>query len=286
MKVYYECGACFLRQAREAMDLATDDENLKIEIMEEIFKFLAKNYNREASSNKTGSTIHKLIKTRTNCPDPYIKEKKEANEIALKYLPIAKKILIEDDSLVNHVKIAIVGNILDFGAFELDTDVEKLINNGLNKELAINDIDKLEKDLKKHSKLLYLVDNTGEIVFDKLLLEKIKNYDIDITIAVKNDPILNDACKEDVLDVGLDEFGEIISIGTDTVGIVYSEISKEFKEIFNKHDFIISKGLGNYEGLTEIDLYNKDVYFLLCSKCTAISKNLGINLQDMVLLKN
>ena len=284
MKISYECGPCFLRQAREAMDLSTDDENLKMEIMEDIFKFLSKTFKNGTNSNKTGSYIHSLIKQKTNCYDPYVNEKKLANEIALKYLPIAQKILDESDCLENRVKIAIVGNILDFGAFTLDDDIESFIKDSLSKDLAVKDIGNFENSLNKHDKVLYLVDNTGEIVFDKILLSEIKKYGLDITIAVKSFPILNDACMEDAINVGLDEFGEIVEIGAGTVGYVDSEISDEFREIFNEHEFIISKGMGNYEGLTEIDLSNRDVYFMLCAKCGTISRDIGVELHDMLLL--
>lgn len=285
MKLSYECGPCFLRQAREAMDLSTDDEDLKMELMNDIFNFLAVNFKKGTNSNKTGSHMHNLIKRKTNCFDPYIEQKKLGNELALKYLPIAQEILNENDSLENRVKIAIVGNILDFGAFQLSDDIEDLIKNALTNDLAIKDIESFEESLKKHDKLLYLVDNTGEIVFDKLLLSKIKEYGLDITIAVKSYPILNDACRVDAIDAGLDEFGEIVEIGAGTVGYVDSEISDEFREIFSDHEFIISKGMGNYEGLTEIDLSDKDIYFLLCAKCRTISRDIGVNLQDMLLFK-
>lgn len=285
MKISYECGPCFLRQAREAMDLSTDDEMLKMEMMEDIFKFLSHNFKLGANSNKMGSEMHNLIKQKTGCIDPYRKEKIEGNEIALKYLPDVKEILKNDDSLENYVKIAIIGNILDFGAFTLDDDIEGVIKNSLKKSLAVKDIEEFENSLKKHDKVLYLVDNTGEIVFDKLLLAKIKEYDVDITIAVKSEPILNDACMKEALEVGLDEFGDIVEIGCGTVGYVDSEISDEFREIFDSHEFVISKGMGNYEGLTEIDLSDKDIYFLLCAKCTTISKDIGVNLHDMLLFK-
>ena len=285
MKVSYECGPCFLRQAREALDLSTDDEDLKMEIMGDIFKYLADNFSKGTNSNKTGSTMHKMIKQKTGCDDPYFREKIEGNEIALKYLPDVKKILKEDDSLENYVKIAIIGNILDFGAFTLDDDIESVIKGSLRKDLAVKDIDEFENSLKKYDKVLYLVDNTGEIVFDKLLLAKIKEYGLDITIAVKSQPILNDACMKEALDAGLDEFGEIVEIGAGTVGYVDSEISDEFRQIFNNHRFIISKGMGNYEGLTEIDLSEKDIYFLLCAKCNTISRDIGVNLHDMLLFK-
>lgn len=286
MKISHECGPCFLRQAGEALNLATDDDDLKVEVFGEIFKFLSDNFQVNTNSNGTGSAIHKIIKERTGCRDPYKNEKVLGNRIALKYLPKVKTIIENGDTLENYIKIAIIGNILDFGAFTLDTDIDELINDALTRELTINDIESLKKSIKKHDKLLYMVDNTGEIVFDKLLLEKLKSYGLDITIAVKSEPILNDACMEDAIDVGLDQYGEIVEIGAGTVGFVDSEISDEFREIFNSHDFIISKGMGNFEGLTEIDTSDKDLYFLLCAKCNTISRNIGVDLQSMVLLKN
>ena len=285
MKISYECGPCFLRQAKEALDLSTDDEALKMEIMGDIFKFLSGNFESGTNSNSTGSAMHKMIIERTGCRDPYYNEKIQGNEIALRYLPEVEKILRDDDSLENYVKISIIGNILDFGAFTLDDDIESVIRQSLKKDLAIKDVEEFENALKTNDKVLYLVDNTGEIVFDKLLLNKIKDYDLDITIAVKSQPILNDATKKEALEAGLDEFGEIIEIGCGTVGYVDSEISDEFREIFNSHKFIISKGMGNYEGLTEIDLQDKDVFFLLCAKCNTISKDIGVNLHDMLLFK-
>ena len=229
--------------------------------------------------------MHTLIKQKTGCTDPYYAEKIESNRLALKYLDDVKKILDEDDSLENYVKIAIIGNILDFGAFTLDDDIESVIKDSLKKDLAVKDIDEFENSLKTQDKVLYLVDNTGEIVFDKLLLGKIKEYGLEITIAVKSEPILNDACMKEALDASLDEFGEIVEIGAGTVGYVDSEISDEFREIFNSHEFIISKGMGNYEGLTEIDLSDKDIYFMLCAKCNTISWDIGVNLHDMLLFK-
>ena len=285
MKISYECGPCFLRQAKEALDLSTDDEALKMEIMGDIFKFLSRNFESGTNSNSTGSAMHKMIIERTGCRDPYYNEKIQGNEIALRYLPEVEKILRDDDSLENYVKISIIGNILDFGAFTLDDDIESVIRQSLKKDLAIKDVEEFENALKTNDKVLYLVDNTGEIVFDKLLLNKIKDYDLDITIAVKSQPILNDATKKEALEAGLDEFGEIVEIGCGTVGYVDSEISDEFREIFNSHKFIISKGMGNYEGLTEIDLQDKDVFFLLCAKCNTISKDIGVNLHDMLLFK-
>ena len=286
MKISHECGPCFLRQAGEALDLACDDSELKIEIFNDIFRFLSDNFSTDTNSNKTGSIIHNMIKEKTGCRDPYKQEKILSNEIALKYLPNVEKVISQNDQLETYVKIAIIGNILDFGAFTIQTDVEEIIEQSLKKELKIKDIEEFEEALNKHDKVLYLVDNTGEIVFDKLLLSKLKEYGLDITIAVKSEPILNDACMEDALEVGLDKFGEIVEIGAGTVGFVDSEISDEFREIFNNHEFIISKGMGNYEGLTEIDNSDKEIFYLLCIKCQAIAKDLDVDYKDMILHKN
>ncbi len=276
IKVSYECGPCFLRQAREAIELATDDEDLRFKLIQDVLSFLSDNFDRNLSSNKTGSLIHQHIKRETACKDPYQKMKKEGNRLALSFLPKVKELLKDDDSLETYVKIAIVGNIIDFGSYGLDDDMQSLILGGLNKELVINEVEALEDALNKYDKVLYLLDNTGEIVFDKLFLEKIKEYDVDITVAVKENPIINDACMEDALEVGLDEFANIITTGADSVGVVGDMISDEFREYFDNSPFVISKGMGNYEGLTEMDIDNPDVFVLLCTKCPSISKNLNV----------
>jgi len=157
VKISYECGPCFLRQAREALDLSSDDEILKLEVMNEIFKFLSENFNVNTNSNKTGSAIHSIIKSKTGCTDPYHNEKIEANEIALKYLPAVKSILEKDDRLESYVKIAIIGNILDFGAFTLDDDVDAVLNDSLKKDLTVCDIAEFEKSLEKLKKRIYNV---------------------------------------------------------------------------------------------------------------------------------
>ena len=93
MKISYECGPCFLRQAKEALDLSTDDESLKMEIMGDIFTYLSGVFREGTNSNGTGSTMHRMIIENTVCEDPYFKEKIEGKEIALKYLPDVKKII-------------------------------------------------------------------------------------------------------------------------------------------------------------------------------------------------
>ena len=285
MKVYYECAPCFLRQAKEALDLATDDESVKIEVMEELVRIVFKDFNREAVSNEVGTKIHRTIKDKTGNPDPFLLEKKRCNKIAMDFLPKIKKLIEEGKGLESYVKAAILGNLIDFGALGVNADVEGMIAVTMKKGLAVNHVKELENELRKVENVLYLADNTGEIVFDKLLIKKLKEYDVHVIVALKEKPILNDACIEDAIEIGLGEVAELVSTGTDSIGIIYGDISEEFKKIFEDADMVISKGLGNYEGLTAMKLGEKPVFCLLNVKCTPIAKDIGVNLGDNVVLK-
>ena len=240
---------------------------------------------KDSQPNGLATIVNQHIKEKTECEDAYYKQKEISNRIALSLLPNVKEIIKTNDSLETYVKVAIVGNILDFGAYGINTDFKELITSNLNENLSINDIDELEKALNKHDEILYLVDNAGEIVFDRLLIEKIREYDVDVVVAVKNGPIVNDACMKEAVGAGLDKLAEIVTLGCDSGGIVEEMFSDEFRKIFDESKFIIAKGMANYEGITEMDLKDKDVFSLLCSKCNPISRNLSVELGSFVLKK-
>ncbi|HNR25437.1 MAG TPA: ARMT1-like domain-containing protein [Methanobacteriaceae archaeon] len=285
MKVHYECAPCFLRQAREALDLATDDEELKLKITSQIIDLISQRFHPGAPANEIGTDMHRTIKKETDNPDPYHRERKISNEIALKFLPEVKKLLKEDSSLKSYLKAAIAGNLLDFAALGLDVDMEALVLSAMHQELKIDHSSQLEEELKKAQNVLYLADNVGEIVFDRLLLEKLEEYLVKVTVALKKKPILNDACLEDALEIGLDEVADLTTTGTDSVGVIYKDVSLEFLELFYHSDLIIAKGLGNYEGLTEMDLKNKPVFCLFNAKCPPIAREVGVEVGDSVVLK-
>ena len=246
---------------------------------------MAQNFSKNSQPNKIATEVNQYIKQKTQCPDAYSKQKEMSNEIALSLIDNVQDILKTDDSLETYVKVAIVGNILDFGPYSISTDFKTMIKDNLNRELSINDIDEFERALDFHSDVLYLADNSGEIVFDRVLIEKMIDYDVNVTVAVKSSPIVNDACTKEAVEAGLDEFGEIITVGSDSGGIVEEMFSDDFRKVFDKSDFIVSKGMANYEGLTEMDLGRKDVFALLCSKCNPISRNLSVDKNSFVLKK-
>ena len=285
MKVHYECAACFLRQTREALDLATENESLKMEITEIVMKIVSKKFRKGAVSNIIGTEVHRNIKELTGNNDPYSRERETSNDIALEFLPQVEGVLGEGKNLKNYIKVAIAGNVLDFGALGLEIDMESLIVNTMEKDPTLDHSNELEKELKNSKTVLYLADNIGEIVFDKIFIEKIKEYDIEVTVALKEKPILNDACINDALKIGLNQVAKLTSTGTDSIGIIEGDVSTEFMEIFNKSDMIIAKGLGNYEGLGEMDLMDKPVFCLLNAKCRPVAREIGVELGDNVILK-
>lgn len=274
-----------MRQVKEVIDLSCSDEPLKFELMQNCMIHMADNFNKDSQPNKIATEVNQYVKQKTKCEDAYFKQKEISNEIALSMLPDVNEILKMDNSLETYVKLAIVGNILDFGAYNINTDFEGLIRENMNKSLSINDIEEFEGCLKSNNKALYLVDNSGEIVFDRLLIEKIREYGVEVIVGVKSSPIVNDACEKEAHDAGLDELAEIVTLGCDSGGIVEEMFSDEFRKVFDESSLIISKGMANYEGLTEMDLTGNDVFSLLCTKCNPISKNLGTEIGSLVLKK-
>ena len=265
--------------------MSCSDEKLKFELMQNCIMQMADKFNKNSQPNKIATEINQYVKQKTQCRDAYFKQKEISNEIALSIMPKVEEMLKTDDSLETRIKLSIVGNILDFGVYDIDTDFKGLISGNLNRDLSINDIEELEDALNQHDEALYLVDNAGEIVFDRLLIEKIMEYDVDVVVAVKSSPIVNDACMKEAVDAGLDELCEITTLGCDCGGVVEEMFSEDFKKIFDESSLIISKGMANYEGLTEMDLTDKDAFSLLCSKCNPLSKDLNVDIGSFVLKK-
>lgn len=176
------------------------------------------------------------------------------------------------------MRLALSGNIIDFGPGHV-IDVEKTIEKIFNVDLAIDDSKKLFEEIKKAKSILYLADNTGEVVFDKLFLEVI-NHD-NVTFAVRHSPILNDATIEDVKTLGIDKIvKEVITNGDNSPGTLLTHVSDEFLEKFNSVDLIISKGQGNYEGLHEVK--DKNLFLLFMAKCHIIADDAGVKKGDCV----
>ena len=285
VKVKYECASCMLRQSKEAIENSVEDYDKRMETTLKVLEFMNEHFKADVNSNKLGTDLHHMIMKETNNNDPYKLLRQEGNQLAMNLIPIAKSIINENPSLESYIKIAVCGNIIDFGALKQDTDMEQLIMEKINNPLTINDVDLLDDALKNANRILFLTDNGGEIVFDKLLIQKIKSdYDLEIILALKEAPILNDAIVSDAYDLSLDEYTTVISTGANSVGVVKDYISPQLHELIDDVDLIISKGMGNYEGLTEMKI-DTPIYYLLTAKCNVISSEIGVKLGSSICMK-
>ncbi|MCX6234114.1 MAG: ARMT1-like domain-containing protein [Bacteroidetes bacterium] len=200
--------------------------------------------------------------------DPFADEKKRSNLIALDlYKQWQPKVIKSENPFDMALRLAIAGNIMDFGAnhnFNIHETIEKV----LHADFAIDHSSLLKQRISAAKSILYLGDNAGEIVFDKLFLEILMNHNV--TYAVKGGPIINDVTIFDASEVEIDNAADVISNGYDAPSTVLEKSSQEFKDRFNSADLIISKGQGNLEGL--ISLNDKRIFFLLMVKCDVIAE--------------
>jgi len=286
MKLHLDCIPCFLKQSIEASRMATDNEEVHDKVMKEVLKLL-QNINYEKSPPELSREVHRIIRSITKIEDPYKKVKDESNEMIKKiYNQLKEKIKKSADPLLTSIKLAIVGNVIDFGTMNR-FNIDDMIKHALKREFDDKDYILFKKVLEKSKNILYLADNSGEIFFDKLLIEELKKNSKNITYVVKQNPIINDVLKIDAEYAEINNLAKIISYDKDqdisSPGIVMDFASKEFKEYFEKSDMIISKGQGNYEGLSSIE---KRVFFLLVAKCPLVAKDIRSEVGKLILKVN
>jgi uncharacterized protein with ATP-grasp and redox domains len=289
LKIRPECAVCIVRQVVDASSEISNDESEQFRLIKSCLDAIKDAYGEGAVPAWMGTKVHRHLKKISNCEDPYKRLKEKADEIALKYLDrVKKEVSIEDDleRIKKKVLAGIAGNVIDFGPFSTDMDIISKIDETLNGDLTIDDSEEFLNDLKNSKKVLYICDNAGEIVFDKLLIEEIKKYVSDVVVAVKGKPILNDATLEDAEFVGINEIARVISTGGDIIGVILEECSQEFLDEFYSADMIVAKGMGNYESLTEYEeKIEKPLYYIFKVKCIPVAEHVGINVGDNVLLK-
>jgi uncharacterized protein with ATP-grasp and redox domains len=264
----------------------TGAEN-KEELLREVFTYLSK-MDFEITTPEIIGEIFGMIKKHTNNPDPYKETRNYYNKLFLKLLPEFEKKIDQDETPFQlAVRYAIVGNIIDFNPIHntLLEDIFDCFEKVEQLELAIDDTRTLMEDILNAKILLYLGDNCGEICMDKILLKKIKelNPNVKILFGVRGKPVVNDSIAEDAYIVGIDEYAEIIDNGDGSLGTVLNRTSSKFKETYKKADIVIAKGQANYECLSE---ENKNIYFLLMTKCDVIANDIDVEEKKMICMKN
>jgi len=283
MRTYFDCIPCFIRQALNAARLATDDEQIHEKVVREVLR-LAADLDMSQSPPLIGQQIHRLIRELVGKDDPYRKIKKRFNNLALKLYPeLRKQIVDSNDRLETAIRLAIAGNIIDFGVNNSleESHVKETISDSLSGYLDPKQIQGFKDAVNAAEKILYLADNAGEIVFDRLLIEQLPCEKV--TVVVKGKPIINDATMEDAGVAGLTRIVEVIDNGSDAPGTIMESCSQEFRHRFTNADLIIAKGQGNYETLSDV---NKSIFFILKAKCPVIARDLRCEVGEMILRKS
>jgi uncharacterized protein with ATP-grasp and redox domains len=276
MKTYLECLPCFMQQALRTGRIATNDEKKLKDLLSSVGEMI-KDIPMHNTPPETGDAIYRKVREITGINDPYKEIKKQNIAETLALYPEMKNIISSsEDKILTAIRFAIAGNVIDFGVNK-EFDIQQEIKINLEKEFAIFDYDKFLEQLEKANSILYIGDNAGESVFDKILIEELSKK---VTFVVRDIPVINDATKEDAIASGIDEVAEIISSGTSAPGTILNLCNDNFLEKFKNADLIISKGQGNYEGLSNV---KRSVFFLLKAKCPIIANDIGVKENDIVL---
>ena len=282
MKIHLDCIPCFQRQALQASRFVTDNEDLQEGILREVVdELMATTW--DTSPPEMARKVHRIVRERTGIDDPYREVKKEANRVALGMYPDMKeRVERAADPLMTAVRLAIAGNIIDLGACE-NYDLDGTIREVLVKPMKGDGYSRLREALEKATTLIYLADNSGEVVFDRVLIETIlESYEIKkVVFVVKGAPIINDATLIEAKEAGLDRIPEVefAKMGTGVPGSGSVRESKEFGRFLDSTDLVISKGQGNFEGLS----HREDIFFLLMAKCSLVASELGAKAGDIIL---
>jgi len=290
MKTYLDCIPCFFRQALEGARIVQASPRQQKRIIDEFARKIPK-ISLKASPPEIARLGYALLKKISPRGDPYKDIKQKSNRIALRLLgKLRNKVNHSQDRLLTALELAIAGNIIDFGVknnLNVKAELKKILaqeHKSIHKK-SIFHYSEFRRALKGVRNILYLADNAGEVVFDRVLIEEIKKEypDKDIYYVVKAKPIINDALVEDAKACGIDKVAQVISNGTDAPGTIFALCSKEFKQIYKSADMAISKGQGNFESLSN---EKRPIFFLFMVKCPVVAKETGCKMGDIVLFYN
>ncbi len=227
--------------------------------------------------------INRLGRELLNNKDLYRKEKRDANKLLLNNYNYWKaKVTSSSKPFKTAAKLAVIGNIIDYGAHAVPEKIEEFIEEMLEKPLVIDDSAILEEKVRKANSILYLGDNAGEIVFDKLFIETMQHPRV--TFAVRDQPVINDVTRNEARQVEMNTLCKIISNGYDAPSTLLEHCSPGFLRTYEKADLVISKGQGNFEGL--MDENRSDLFFLFMAKCQPIAEMVDVERGSMLIKQN
>ena len=275
-----ECYFCHLKTVQKLIEKYKPDKETEENLIYDFHNQLSGNW--DIKNPELATKLHRIAKNNLKNHDLYALEKKITNDTIMNnYNNWLNVIQQSADPFRTAARLAVVGNIIDYGAHSLNGDLNNQIFSLLSRDLKIDHTDLLKKSLENASSVLYLGDNAGEIVFDRLFIETMQHNNI--TFVTRGMPVINDVVLNDARQIGLDKICKVISNGYDAPSTLTEFCSEEFLEVYLNSDLIISKGQGNFEGL--MNKNHQNIFFMLIAKCNPMAELLKVNKNDMVIIK-
>ncbi|WP_363320268.1 damage-control phosphatase ARMT1 family protein [Plebeiibacterium marinum] len=272
-----ECYFCHIKTVKNLLAKFNPPKTVSEDFIFSVHEILGDN--RSMINPKLATNIQRFAKQKLNTKDLYASEKLSANKILLADYEYWRNYIDNSNNpFYTAVRLAVAGNIIDYGAHSVNGDIKEQIKDLINTPFAIDKSKEFKKAIDKAERILYLGDNAGEVFFDRLLLETIRHPKV--TFVTRGAPVINDVTIEDAKQVGIDNICEIIDNGFDAPSTLLEFCSDEFKLAYNSADLIISKGQGNFEGL--MNEKHPNTFFLLMAKCEPMAEMLGCSMNDLI----
>ena len=284
MRTYLDCIPCFFRQALAAARISSEDETVHRRVLNAVALMIP-----DLALNDTppeiAQQVYRIVYEVTGNNDPYLSAKKNANASALSLYPHMKDMVdYSNDTLETACKLAIAGNAIDSGPQTEFANMYTIIEDSLGYQIDQEHYRRFKESVDKAYLVLYIVDNAGEIVFDRILIEQLLQIKkLKIVLAVRAKPIINDATLDDAIQVGLNKVATIISGGSGAPATILSQCSTEMNGYYQAADLIISKGQGNYESLSDRP---ENIFFLFKVKCPVIARDSGYDIDRPVVISS
>ncbi len=275
MRTNPECFECIFRQASNAVKLTDSSRENQIRALNKVLLVL-ENADPSLIPPALAGETNRVLRESLGIEDFYKAEKLANHELALSYIDQLRALVpAGPEGLEEGLKISAAGNVIDI-IHSSDYDLWQEVQTTVNQNLLGGGLQNFQKKLIEAPYLLYLADNVGETIFDRVFIESL---DIPVIYAVKSGPILNDATLDDALAAGLDEIAEIVETGVQSPGTILDQCTPEFRELFQRSELVLSKGQANYETMDE---QGDKVFFLLRIKCPVLGRMLDAPLGSLV----
>jgi uncharacterized protein with ATP-grasp and redox domains len=280
MKAHVDCVPCVFAQVLRAARRVTDDEAKLFEVLSRAMELLHDQLSAGTPADISTLGLRAVTEV-LGARDLYADERRHTNDTMLALEPELRALIARaDNPLRTALRIAAAANMIDFGITD-NVNVHAALEQAMKAPLAVDHTEQLIEDLSRSTTLLFLADNSGEIVADKLLLETIGHPNA--WAAVRGAPMLNDATEADAAAVGLDTVAHVLGNGSGRLGTVLEDCSPQLRRCFDQADVIISKGQANYESLEHVEA---NIYFILTAKCRLVARQLGVERGDLVVARS